>query len=532
MTVSTQSVQRWGKSGHGVPLSLQEFLDDRGLGRVSPRPAVDLAAVPVRPGRIPQQDLDALSCEVDTDDIVRLRCSGGFSFVDLCRRRWPQDQVPAVDAVLIPQDHDEVRQVLDAAAGHGWAVIPFGGGTSVVDGIHPGEQLTVGLALWRMNRVSRFDPDSGEVVVQAGMTGPELERWLEARGFTWGHVPQSWERASVGGYAATRSSGQASTGYGRSEATVTSLRVAAPVGDFDLGRGPASAAGPDLRQVFLGSEGAFGVLTEVGLRVRPLPERRKYEGYLFPTFTAGTGAFRELAQQRMPADVMRLSDADESAVNIAMSGLGGLKKQAFDRYTSLRKVADGCLAIVGWEGPADAVSARRGYARKVFGRFGGVGLGSSVGRSWRKGRFEGPYLRDDLLDAGYLVETLETANEWSGLRDTYDRVRAALTGVLGTAVIGTHLSHIYPTGASLYFTVIAALDDEPISQWREAKRAATDAIVATRATITHHHAVGRDHAPWLTDEIGEQGVALLHAIKAHVDPEGLMNPGVLGLQGS
>ena len=531
MTVSTQSVQRWGDGGHGVPLSLQEFLDDRGLGGAAPRPAADLASVQVRPGRIAAADLAAVGCEVDTDDVVRLRCSGGFSFVDLCRRRWPDAELPVVDAVLLPADHDEVRRILDAAAERRWAVVPFGGGTSVVDGIHAADRPTVGLAMWRMNRVTEFDPESGEVVAQAGMTGPELERWLDVRGFTWGHLPQSWERASVGGYAATRSSGQASTGYGRSDATVTSVRVAAPIGDFDLGRGPASAAGPDLRQVFLGSEGAFGVITEVGLRVRPLPEKRKYEGYLFPTFAAGSRAFRDLAQQRMPADVMRLSDADESAVNIAMSGLSGLKKQAFERYTTMRKVAGGCLAIVGWEGPADAVDARRGYARKVFGRFGGVGLGSSVGRSWQKGRFEGPYLRDDLLDAGYLVETLETANEWSQMPQTYERVRAALTGSLGTAVVGTHLSHIYPTGASLYFTVIARLDDEPIAQWHAAKRAATDAIVATGATITHHHAVGRDHAPWLAMEIGEQGVALLDAIKRHVDPAGLMNPGVLGLGG-
>ncbi len=527
MAVSTESIQRWGEGGHGIPTSLQEFLDDRGMGSVQPRPAVDLQLVAVRASRIPADELGALTGLYD--DLTRLRCSGGFSFIDLCNRRWPGRELPVVDVVLLPHDHDEVRAILDLAAGKQWAVVPFGGGTSVVDGVDVTDRLTVGVAFWLMNTVDHFDPESGEVLVRAGITGPELERWLQARGFTWGHLPQSWERATIGGYATTRSSGQASTGYGRADATVTKLRVATPRRDFVLGKAPATAAGPDLQQVFLGSEGSFGIITEVGLRVRPLPEKKVYEGMLFPTFDAGVRAFRQLAQDRVNADVMRLSDADESAVNLAGSGLSGLKKQAFDRYTSLRKVDGGCLAILGWEGPKDVVTARRGHAHKVFRRFGGVGLGSSVGRSWEKSRFAGPYLRDDLLDAGYLVETLETANEWSQLKATYVAVHAALREALGVCLIGTHLSHIYPTGASLYFTVIAPLADDPVAQWKAAKVAATDALVATDATITHHHSVGRDHAPWLSAEIGESGVGLLQVIKAHLDPDGLMNPGVLGL---
>lgn len=527
--VSTDTVARWGAPGPGIPESLHVFLDERGMGAVTPRPAVDLASLPIRAPRIPAEQLADLGCPVQTDDLVRLRCSGGFSFLDLCRRRWPSAEIPVVDAVAQPGSHDEVREILSVAARHGWVVVPFGGGTSVVDGVNVNERLTVGVAFWRMNDVHVLDADSGEVRVGPGITGPELERWLEARGFTWGHIPQSWERATVGGYVVTRSAGQTSTGYGRADATVTSLRVAAPRADFALGRAPGTAAGPDLKEVFLGSEGTLGIVTEIGLRVRPVPEKRHYEGLLFPTFAAGTRAFRELAHQRSVADIMRLSDADESAVNLAMSSLGGVKKQAFDRYTALRGVAGGCLAIVGWEGPADVVAARRRHAHKVFRRFGGVGLGTAVGHSWEKNRFAAPYLRDDLLDAGYLVETLETANEWSQLQQTYDAVRGGLRKELGEPLIGTHLSHVYPTGASLYFTVICPLAEDPVAQWQSAKRAATDALVATDATITHHHSVGRDHAPWLAAEIGESGVDLLGAIKAHLDPDGLLNPGVLGL---
>ena len=529
MGIPNDTIQRWGDGGHGVPVTMQEFLDDRGLGHATPRPALNLAALEVRPSRLTVDDLAELACDHDIDDLVRLRCSGGFSFTDLCHRRWQGGQIPAVDVVVLPDTHEQVRALLDLAAARAWAVVPFGGGTSVVNGIDVAEGITIGMAFWRMNAIRELDAESGEVIVQPGITGPELERQLGARGFTWSHLPQSWERASVGGYAATRSSGQASTGYGRSDATVTKLRVAAPAGDFVLGKAPASAAGPDLRQVFLGSEGAFGVITEIGLRVRPLPEKQVYDGVLFPSFTAGSRAFRQLLQERTPADVMRLSDADESAVNLAMSGMSGLKKKAFDRYASLRKVDGGCLAVVGWEGPSSVVKARRGHAHSVFGRVGGVNLGGLVGDAWRKGRYSGPYLRDDLLDAGYLVETLETANEWSRLDATYEAVHSALRGALGNCLIGTHLSHIYPTGASLYFTVIAVLDDDPVGQWGSAKSAAMDALVATDATITHHHAVGRDHAPWLPAEIGRSGIDLLRAIKSQVDPGGIMNPGVLGL---
>jgi alkyldihydroxyacetonephosphate synthase len=241
MGIPNDTIQRWGVDGHGVPLGMQEFLDDRGLGHATPRPALDLAALDVRPSRLSRVDLTQLDCDYDLDDLIRLRCSGGFSFTDLCHRRWPHGEIPAVDVVVLPQTHEQVRALLHLATAKGWAVVPFGGGTSVVGGVDISERITVGMAFWGMNAVCELDAESGEVIVQPGITGPELERQLAARGFTWSHLPQSWERASVGGYAATRSSGQASTGYGRSDATITKLRVATPAGDFVLGKAPARA---------------------------------------------------------------------------------------------------------------------------------------------------------------------------------------------------------------------------------------------------------------------------------------------------
>ncbi|MFM8774972.1 MAG: FAD-binding oxidoreductase, partial [Actinomycetota bacterium] len=413
------------------------------------------------------------------------------------------------------------------------AVVPLGGGTSVVGGLRAGRPH-IALSLRRMNALVDLDTTSAIAHVEPGITGPRLEALLAARGFTLGHLPQSWQRASIGGYVATRSSGQASTGYGRSDDMVESLTVATPAGSLDLGRGPASAAGPDLRELFVGSEGSLGVITRVGLRVRRLPEERIYEGVLLPDFAAGREAFREAAQSRATADVMRLSDADETRTTLLMSAPGGVVGAALERYLRVRGIdADrASLAILGWEGvDRDTTRDRRSATWRVLKRHGAVSLGRRAGQSWRQHRFEGPFLRDALMDAGYLVETVETATSWSCLPALHDAVHAALTNALGPRpgpYVMSHVSHVYETGASLYTTVIAVADQsDPVGQWARAKRAVGDAIAAEGATITHHHAVGRDHAPWLEGEIGPLGIDVLRSVKDRVDPEGVMNPGNL-----
>ncbi|MBU6313336.1 MAG: FAD-binding oxidoreductase, partial [Actinomycetales bacterium] len=379
-----------------------------------------------------------------------------------------------------------------------------------------------------------LDTTSAIVTVEPGITGPRLEALLGARGFTLGHLPQSWQRATIGGYVATRSAGQASTGYGRSDDMVESLVVATPRGTLELGTGPSSAAGPDLRGLFVGSEGAFGVITRVGLRVRRLPTERIYEGVLLPDFAAGREAFREAAQSRTAADVMRLSDGDETRTTLLMSAPGGVAGAALDRYLRLRGVEStrASLAILGWEGiDRDAVRARRSATWRALKRHGAVSLGRRAGESWRRHRFEGPFLRDALMDAGYLVETVETATSWAQLPALHDAVDVSLAHALGPPpgpYVMSHISHVYETGASLYTTVIAVADQgDPVGQWSRAKRAVTDAICEHGGTITHHHAVGRDHAPWLIREIGPLGMDVLESVKSGIDPSSVMNPGVL-----
>jgi alkyldihydroxyacetonephosphate synthase len=455
-----------------------------------------------------------------TDDESRRRRTRGKSTPDLLRAR-SGDLHDAPDAVVRPGTAEEVQQVLEAAARHRVAVVPFGGGTSVVGGLvarRSGFAGVVSLDLARLKRLLAVDPVSMTATLQPGLRGPEAEALLAEHGLTLGHFPQSFEFATIGGFAATRSSGQSSAGYGRFDSLVVGLTVATPAGPVSLGHAPASAAGPDLRQVFLGSEGAFGVITSVTVRVRRRPEAKAYAGWRFASFDDGIAAMRALAQAQVLPTVLRLSDEQETALDLADPGSIGGEGGA----------AGGCLMIVGHEGTLAAVAARRDVVAALLTDLGGAPAGEEPGRAWAAGRYHAPYLRDSMLDLGVLVETLETAAFWSHLREVYNAVSAALTAALGDpALVLCHVSHVYETGASLYFTVAAPEGEDPLGRWATAKRAATDAIVAAGATITHHHAVGTEHQPWLEAEIGAVGVSVLRAVKAAVDPTGILNPGVL-----
>jgi alkyldihydroxyacetonephosphate synthase len=471
---------------------------------------------------------------VRTDRASRLVHAGGKSYPDLLRRRTG-DAEDAPDAVVLPGSHDEVQRVLDVCVASAVAVVPFGGGTSVVGGVEPLRgrfAAVIALDLSRLDQLVALDSESLTATLQAGLRGPQAEALLRERGFTLGHFPQSYEHASIGGYAATRSAGQASTGYGRFDDLVVGLRMATPAGELVLDHGPASAAGPDLRALAVGSEGVFGVVTEVTVHVRKEPQHRVYDGWFFRSFNDGAAALQALAQQRVAPDVVRLSDEDETRVSFALAAGGGWKRTLVMRWLRMRGYADGCLVIVGWEGTRASVSARRPTAGDVLRDNGGLRLGESVGRAWEHGRFDGPYLRDDLMDRGVLVETLETAAPWSRLRDVHAAVGSAIRAALATdraePIVMCHVSHLYETGGSLYFTFAAAADDgHELEQWRAAKTAASEAIVAAGATITHHHAVGTDHAPYLGAEIGDLGIDILRVVKQRLDPTGILNPGKL-----
>jgi alkyldihydroxyacetonephosphate synthase len=533
----------WGEPGHVPSLAshaLAYLRREIGLPPGSAlRPPVALDAVGLPPPALDDAALADLRGIVGREHVrdgraERVSHAAGKGYPDLVRLRAGRPQ-GAPDAVVHPGSRTELLALLEHCARSSIAVVPFGGGTSVVGGVEPLRGAHAGLIaldMARLGGIAGLDEASLTVTAGAGMRVRELEAALAVRGFTLGHFPQSYEYVTIGGCAATRSAGQASTGYGRFERLVVGLRLTAPSGAIDLRALPASAAGPSVKELLIGSEGVLGTIDELSLRVRPAPEHRSYEGAFFADFATGVAALRELAQRRLAADVARLSDAGETAASLALAGRGGAKGVLGRAYLRARGYAGGCLALLGFEGEAEEVSARRARALRVVRAHGGLPVGGSPGRAWLRSRFAAPYLRDELLTQGALVETLETATQWSNLLTLHRSVGAAIAQALdacGTpGIVMCHVSHLYETGASLYFTFIARqLRGEEIAQWQAVKAAASAAILAGGGTITHHHAVGRDHAPWLEQEIGREGVRALRALKAELDPAGIMNPGKL-----
>lgn len=524
---STTSWNGWGDPAlaKDLPLAVRALLPTI-LGRIRrPEPPAELTDVVLSPSELAAEDLAGLATivgddAVRTDDETRIRHSGGRSTPDLLRLRASHQTAP--DAVTSPGDHDEVVQVLRFASEHDIAIVPYGGGTSVVGALTPergAHRAVVALDLRRLSGLLHFDDVSGEARFLAGTTGPEAERLLSERGFELGHYPQSFLYATLGGFASARSSGQNSAGNGRFDAMVTSLRVATPTGDVVLGGAPGSAAGPDLMRLFLGAEGTLGVITELSVRVHPLPEVRRYEGWTFPDFATGADALRRVAQLGTGPTVIRLSDEAETGIGLAQHGRVG------------KALAKGCSAITVFEGDAAVAAERHQLTARVLTEAGGRATGPAPAEEWARGRFGAPYLRDALLDHGAFCETLETATIWADIPQlkaaVTDAIRSGFTDHDSKSLVLCHVSHVYPTGAALYFTIIGNLRGDVLEQWKTIKAGVNDAILANGGTISHHHGVGRDHAPWLSREIGDGGIRMLRAVKNELDPTDIMNPGAL-----
>ena len=463
----------------------------------------------------------------------RLRHASGRGYADLARMRAGRLE-DAPDAVVLPADAAQLRALLNVCAEEGIAVVPFGGGTSVVGGVEPlrGQQRAlISLDLAALREVT-VDRRSLTARLGAGLRGPEAEAALAEQGVTLGHFPQSFQYATIGGFAATRSAGQASSGYGRFDALVSSVRLLAPAGGLETLETPHTAAGPALRELIVGSEGVLGVIPDVTVRVRPAPPLKRYEAWMAESFEAGAEIVRGLAQGPGLPEIIRVSDEEETEGSLAVSGPRGFAGKAFDTYLGARKRRGGALMIVGYEGEEEPVARRRALTVRALRAGGAAYLGQAAGRSWEHGRYNGPYLRDTLMAMGALVETLETSHTWTRLGELHSAVGAAIRGALaaeGTpGLVWCHLSHAYADGASLYFTFISRRRaGAELEQWRAVKRAACEAIVASGGTITHHHAVGRDHAPYMQAEVGRVGLDVLRAVKAELDPAGIMNPGKL-----
>jgi alkyldihydroxyacetonephosphate synthase len=492
-------------------------------------PRVDEAEVVVPDPR----PLPPLPVVAATDRATRLRHACGQSFPDLVTLRTGRP-LACPDAVVEPADVAQVVAVLAAAARHRLPVVVRGGGTSVVGGVtvppRPDPVLVVSLA--RLRGLVALDRSSLLATFLAGTTGPEVESALAAERLRLGHEPQSFELSTVGGWVATRSAGARSSGIGKIDDLVAGVEIATAAGPWALAPQPASAAGPELRRLVLGSEGRLGVITAATLRVRPRPAAERGTVVLLPGWEEGLACCRELAQAGTPVEVMRLSDPDETAFASALVELTPLVARAARLLFASRRFARGCALLLGWTGTEREIGRARADAGHIWRRHGGLAVGAAGWRRWLRERFRHPYLRDALLSAGWGVDTFETAAPWRRLPALHGEVRAALDRAAAACGLGLvqlcHLSHAYPDGASLYFTIVWPLRrDRELSDWRELKRAATSALLSAGGTLSHHHGVGTMHAPFLGLEIGAPGIAALRAAARALDPEGILNPGVL-----
>jgi len=524
----------WGFEGESFPPSesLLQWLTDR-LGEPVPYPRFDPSSF--RPPR--SRALPRLPCQLSLEPLDRLAHARGQGLPDLLRlRAGAVSTLP--DAVARPTSAAEIEPILERCGRSEVCVVPWGGGTSVTGAVNvlPGEGPVITLDMQRLAGLEGLDVESGLATFGAGTLGPEIESRLAPHGLTLGHFPQSWELSTIGGWIATRASGQESLAYGGIDRLLAGVETVAPSGKLQLPAFPSSAAGPDLRQLILGSEGRFGVLTRATVRVRRRPECMQVEALLLPTWEEGLEAVRELTQSRLPLQLLRLSDGPETEVALR-AGLADHSVVAplLRGWIRLRGIrGSGCLLLCGAAGTQGETEAILDRAAGILRRHGAVALGRRPGRRWLEDRFRHPYLRDSLLDRGIATDTLETAAPWSALPSLARRVRTALESALqeeqeSTSVL-CHLSHPYPDGASLYFTFFfrtPAEVEEALARWARLKRRATEALLEAGGTLSHHHGVGRWHAPWLEREVGSTGHQLLEAAARVLDPEGILNPQVL-----
>jgi alkyldihydroxyacetonephosphate synthase len=453
-----------------------------------------------------------------TDPRDRIEHALGRSYLDTVRAFTGVVEHPP-DAVAFARSEEDVERVLSWAAAEDVAVIPYGGGTSVVGGVEPRVPVeytgAVSLDLSGMDRVLEVDPVSRAARVQAGPSGPRLEAQLAGHGMTMRFFPQSFELSTLGGWIATRAGGHFATLWTHVDDLVESIRAITPSGAWESRRLPGSGAGPSPDRLLLGSEGILGVITEAWVRVQPRPQHRAARAVRFDDFMRGADAVRALAQSGLHPSNCRLVDAFEAHQTGAGDGTHALLVLGFESADHpVDHLLDRALAICREHGGAADEPSPDGP--------GAVG-------AWRSAFLAMPYLRDALLQLGVMSDTFETAITW----DRFPAFHAAVTGATRAALgepcrVTCRFTHVYPDGPAPYFTVLAPLRrGDEVAQWEQMKQAASDAILAAGGTITHHHAVGRDHRPWYDLQRPEPFAAALRAAKAAVDPAGILNPGVL-----
>ena len=524
----------WGDDKNDLDFDLsatsQAFIEQRvGTSVALVNASLEDAVASVPASRAPQHRL------INSDAQTRLRHSRGQSIPDWLAMR-SGDFGTFADGVAFPENSEDVKELLEFAREHNLIVIPYGGGTSVCGHINPeaGDKPVITVAMSRMNKLMAIDKESQIATFGAGTLGPDIEAQLAKEGYTLGHYPQSWELSTIGGWVASRSSGQQSLRYGRIEKMFAGGRIETLQGTLDIPTFPASSAGPDVREMFMGSEGRMGIITEVKVRVTPLAEKESFYVAFFPSWEVGMKATREVIQSGMQLSMMRLSNAVETQTHLKLAGhekMVGL----LEGYLKLRGVNEGkTMFTFGATGSKAQCKSALNLTRKIISKHGGIFTGAAMGKRWEHSRFRSPYLRHGLWDIGIMVDTMETCLDWSAVPAAVKEMEADIAHALNDenekVHVFTHLSHFYGQGCSVYSTFLfrAGADYEKTMQrWNKLKAAGAQAIVRNGGTISHQHGVGKDHAPYLPAEKGELGIKAIQELCNMFDPEGLMNPGKL-----
>jgi len=467
---------------------------------------------------------------LSTDTFDRLHASYGKTMLDIMRlREGIVENIP--DVVLYPKDKDDVVKIVNYCNDHKIPVYIYGGGSSVTRGM---EAVKGGISLdlsRHMKRVLEFNETNQTITVEPGMSGPDYERILNhaeetlnaKREYTGGHFPQSFEFSSVGGWVVTRGAGQNSTYYGKIEHMVISQEYVTPAGIIKTPEFPADACGPDIDQIMIGSEGAFGVLVAVTLKVfRYLPRNRKRFSYIFKTWEDAKNATREIMQAEAGyPSAFRISDAEETDVAMRLYGVEGT---FIDKILKARgfRTMEKCLMLGHTEGDKCFSKVVRRKVGKICRKYHAMSTTGFVTRSWEHGRFRDPYMREDLQDFGIMIDTLECSVNWENMEKVHTGVRNFIKSRPATISM-THISHSYPQGANLYFIFIAKMDK--IEDYKEFQSGILDHIQKYGASMSHHHGIGKMTAPWLEGQIGKNQLNIFKALKYHFDPNNIMNPG-------
>ena len=535
---------RWGNPENAVQLSqfpkLQLFLENRfgkKLNASSKTPSVKISS-----SRFTENELKVFfpklkPNQISLEEYERLRYTFGKSYYDIIRIITSNNSF-SPDFILFPETVEDVSYILKQAVANKIKIITYAGGSNVVGAFDTDMSFPVGvLNMQKLNRLIEIDSDSHTAIFEAGIFGPQLEKILNEKNFTLGHFPQSFEFSTLGGWLALRSAGQESGLYGKIEDIVVQMKVVTPSGIIEDVGFPRHACGPDFQRLFLGSEGMLGIIVQAKLRIHKKPESYFWKIALFKNFGSGSEALRELIQSGIHPAIARLSDVQETQLSTLIGhkekrGLQKFVQSIMKSWLKSKGYHEPCILMMRFAARNESDYTAAKVAERIIKKYGAQKLPSSVASSWESTRFSLPYLRDTLVEHDVLIDTFETVSSWKNLLPLYHHIKNVLklhNDYFGKGgLLLCHISHVYETGASLYFTMIAPQEKgKEIQQWQELKKIVSDAIIEKGGAISHHHGIGKDHQNWYLKQLNPETKKLLQAIKNHLDPSTTLNPGKL-----